>query len=33
MRWMGQMMVGRIGADYEAGLAALKDVAEKEAGS
>lgn len=32
MRWMGLMMDGWIGADYEAGLAALKDVAEKEAG-
>lgn len=33
MRWMGLMMDGWIGADYEAGLAALKEVAEKDAGS
>ena len=33
MRWMGLMMDNWIGADYEAGLAALKQVAEKDAGS
>ncbi len=33
MRWMGLMMDSMIGADYKAGLAALKDVAEKDAGS
>ncbi len=32
-RWMGLMFETWIGADYEAGLASLKELAEKEAGS
>ena len=31
MRWMGLMIDGPIGADYERGLARLKNVAEQEA--
>ncbi len=33
MRWMGLMFDKWIGADYEAGLASLKELAEKEVGN
>ena len=33
MRWMGLMFDKWVGADYETGLASLKELAEKEAGN